>query len=68
MALSTLERDILRCCAGEPVRLPYDKAQDEAIGRLSRRGLIVFAMEDDQPTNLITDAGRAALSEKAREV
>ena len=60
--MTELERNILLCCAGKVVSLPYDATQRAAEARLERLGLISRGYEDDQPTTWITDAGRAVLA------
>lgn len=66
--LSSLETDVLRCCAGQVVKLPYDWRQEQATIRLRMLGLIEFEYVDDQPTHYATDAGMAHVAALAPRV
>lgn len=61
--LTKLERDYLTVCAGGIASLPYDDrtAMARANKRLTDLGFIENGYDDDQPTSLATDAGKAAL-------
>lgn len=61
--LSDREVLVLRQCAGEVVELPYDGETSRATDALVRVGLVVRTMEDDQPTAIVTEAGRQWLAQ-----
>lgn len=64
MTLSPLAIKIVKASAGGIVSLPYHNslAMNNATREAESHGLIQSILDDDQPTSIVTDAGRAFLT------